>query len=153
MEVASIRNAVIALMKGDSRLTAEVPIAKIDYGLGKTITQDYLPLSIRVVQRGADPEKEADFGGKLSNVWVTYHLGICIIFNLDSSQDEKDGEDRESKYVRLVKQSIDLDPTLGGTAVGIAFGKTLFITHQSKSDVRMTVVELAVKVYEMGGNR
>jgi hypothetical protein len=153
MEAASIRNAVIALMEGDSRLTAEVPAAKIDYGLGKAITQDYLPLSIRVVQHGADPEKEADFGGKLSNVWVTYHFGICIIFGLDGIQDEKDGEDRESKYVRLVKQSIDRDPTLGGTAVGMAFGKTLFITHQSKSDIRMTVIELAVRVHETGGNR
>lgn len=153
MEIATVRNGLIAQMQADADLIAEVPAADIDYGLGKSIGVSLLPRSIRVVQLGRGVEILSEYAAGVQWFWVPYRFHVVTIFGLSTGETEKDAEDIESTLDRLVLKAIGQDFTIGGIAAKSYFGRTVPLVHPEKDDIRMLVTEVDVLCHERSDTR
>jgi hypothetical protein len=154
MEAATIRNAMIVQMQGDTSLTAEFTTASISYGLGKQIkATDLVPRSIRVVQLGRGEEVEAEWGGGKAWVRVPYRFHVVILFMIDDTQTEKDAEDNSSKYDRLIRKAISKDSTIGGVVESSQIGRTFFLTHPEKDNAKIVLIEVTAISHEQSDVR
>jgi len=154
VEIATVRNAMITQMKGDTALAAEFLTTQISYGLGNQIkAADILPKAIRVVQLGRGEETPEEFGGGVTWVSVPYRFHVLALFILDNDETEADGEDRSSSYDRLIRKSISKDTTLGGSVRNTELGRTFFLTHPEKSDMKLVLVEVTATSHEQSDVR
>jgi len=141
-EIAYVRDAMIVQLKADADLTAQIPAANIDYGLSKNLVKSLLPKSLRIVSVRIDEDELAEYGAGYQWYWRPYVFNAVVIFALDDTQDEKDGEDYESLYDFVLRKALTKEFSLGGAALKIELGKTFFFTHDEQEKVRMVLLQV-----------
>ncbi len=152
MDIATVRNALVTTLKGDADLTAEIGASLIDYGLGRKITVDMLPLCIRVKQLGRgdtfeDAEAEDEVGAGKVWVWCLYRFHVVVIFAEKDGETAKQVEDRESTYDRLLRKALS-KRDLGGVVVDVELGRTSLLSHPEKDSIHMVLLEIHAKTHE-----
>ena len=160
MEIKTVRNALIDRLKADSGILSKIDAAQIDYGLGRNISGVLAskPVAIRVIQLGRgnttdDAEEAADFGGGQEYVWAKYRFHVVVIFQLVEDETEKDAEDYESDYDRIIRKAISADCTLGGIVTDIELGRTLIRQLPEKDTIYFVLLEVNALVYESSTER
>lgn len=158
MEIKTARNALINSLKADPDVTSKIGADKVDYGLGRNVKKEMLPRSIRVVQLGRgktddDAEEVADFGGGSEYVWARYRFHVVVIFQLVEGEDEKDAEDYQSDYDRIVRKAVSANCTLGGIVTDIELGRTLIRQLAEKDTIYFVLIEVAALSYESANER
>lgn len=158
MEIKTVRNALIATIRLDTDIISKFGADKVDYGLGRSVKKIMLPRSIRVVQLGRgkteeDAEEIADFGGGSAYVWASYRFHVVAIFQLAEGEDEKDAEDYESDYDRIMRKAISADCTIGGIVTDVEFGRTILRQHPEKEGIYFVLLEVNALSYESATER
>ncbi len=158
MEIKTVRDALINTLKANPDIISKIGADKVDYGFGRSISKNMLPHSIRVVQLGRgktdeDAEEIADFGGGSEYVWASYRFHVVVVFQLVEGEDEKDAEDYESDYDRIVRKAISADCTLGGIVTDVELGRTLIRQLPEKDTIYFVLVEVSALSYESARER
>lgn len=158
MEIKTVRDALINALKADPDIISKIGANKVDYGLGRSVKNTMLPRSIRVVQLGRgkteeDAEEIADFGGGSAYVWASYRFHVVVIFQLAEGEDEKDAEDYESDYDRIIRKAISADCTLGGIITDVELGRTILRQHPEKEGIYFVLLEVSALAYESATDR
>lgn len=158
MEIKTVRDALINALKADPDIVGKIGAAKVDYGLGRNINKNMLPRSIRIVQlgrggTGTEAEETADFGGGTEYVWASYRFHVVVIFQLVEGEDERDAEDYESEYDRIVRKAISASPTLGSVVTDIELGRTIIRQLPEKDAIYFILIEVNAIAYESATDR
>ncbi|OPY03571.1 MAG: hypothetical protein A4E60_00236 [Syntrophorhabdus sp. PtaB.Bin047] len=153
MEIKTVRNALINTLKTNPDIISKIGADKVGYGLGRNINKNMLPRSIRVVQlgrggTGTEAEEAADFGGGTEYVWAKYRFHVVVVFQLVEGEDEKDAEDYESDYDRIVRKAISANCTLGSVVTDIELGRTLIRQLPEKDTIYFVLLEVNALSYE-----
>lgn len=157
MDIATVRNGLISQLQVDPDVITKFGASKVDYGLGKKLTEDMFPQSIRIKQRGRgttedNAEEFAETGDGNSYVWCRYPFYIVVIFQLSDDEDEKDAEDYESEYDRIVRKAL-ADCTLNNVVTTCEFGRSFLRTHAEDEKVRFVVIEATAITLERADTR
>ena len=155
MEIKTVRDGLVAVLKADPDIISKIGAAQVDYGLPRKINQAMLVKgsAIRVVSRGRGEEEMADSGGGETFVWAPYRFHVVTVFQLTDTEDEKDAEDYESDYDRIMRKAISNGYTLNGIATDVEFGDTVLRQHPEKDTIYFVLLEVTALVYESATER
>lgn len=151
MEIKTVRTGIIEAIKADAEVIERIGADQVDYGLGRKIKESMFSgkgVAVRVVQLGRGEETPADYGAGTTYVWSQYRFHVVAVFQLSESEDEKDAEDYESDYDRIIRKALSVGYSLKDFATKVKFGRTILRQLPEKDTIYLVLLEVTVEVYE-----